>query len=143
MRKNEEDQGAKLVRYTVGVLLGGGAALLACALLLLAAALGISRGWLDGGLTYQITVVACVLGSFAGGVVAIRRCKARALLVGLAVGAVFFLLLLTVGVLFFETMTPEAGGIGLACGSLCGGAAAGILCGGGGKGGKGKKKRRK
>ena len=88
-------------------------------------------------------VVACVLGSFAGGVVAIRRCKARALLVGLAVGAVFFLLLLTVGVLFFETMTPEAGGIGLACGSLCGGAAAGILCGGGGKGGKGKKKRRK
>ena len=44
MRKNEEDQGAKLVRYTVGVLLGGGAALLACALLLLAAALGISRG---------------------------------------------------------------------------------------------------
>lgn len=140
MRKNEEDQGAKLVQYMLSVLLGGAVALLVCFLLLLLASVGISRGWLGENLMYQIAIVACVLSAFSGAVVAVRRCRARALIVGLVVGAVLFLLLLTVGVLFFDTMTPEAGGIGLLCGSLCGGAAAGIL--GGGRV-KGKKKRRK
>ena len=65
----------------------------------------------------------------------------RTLIVGLCTGAVLFLLLLTVGVLFFETMSVEQGGIGLLCGGLCGGAAAGLL--GGGKRSGGKKKRRK
>ena len=50
---------------------------------------------------------------------------------------VFFLLLLTVGVLLFESMSLEAGGLGLLCGGLCGGAAAGLM------GSKPKKKRRK
>ena len=65
------------------------------------------------------------------------RSFSRALIVGLAVGAVFFLLLLTVGVLLFESMSLEAGGLGLLCGGLCGGAAAGLM------GSKPKKKRRK
>ena len=71
-----------------------------------------------------------------------RPCGSRALIVGLTTGGVLFLLLLTIGALCFETVSLEAGGIGLLCGSLCGGAAAGIL-GGGGKKKPARKKRRK
>ena len=80
--------------------------------------------------------------AFAGGLLAVRRCGSRALIVGLTTGGVLFLLLLTIGALCFETVSLEAGGIGLLCGSLCGGAAAGIL-GGGGKKKPARKKRRK
>ena len=96
----------------------------------------------DAGLTVSLTNVIAigipdVPGGFAGAMTAVRRCGSRALIVGLAVGAVFFLLLLTVGVLLFESMSLEAGGLGLLCGGLCGGAAAGLM------GSKPKKKRRK
>ena len=141
MRKTEEDQAAKLLRYGVGIVLGGAAALAVCLLFLLAASVLISRGLLADGLTYQLSIVGCVVGAFAGGMLAVRRCGRRTLIVGLCTGAVLFLLLLTVGVLFFETMSVEQGGIGLLCGGLCGGAAAGLL--GGGKRSGGKKKRRK
>ncbi len=127
MRKNEEEQGVKLVRYAVDVLIGGAAALGVCLVFLLLASVGISAGWLGEKLMYQLTIAGCVLGCFAGGMIAVRRCGARGLLVGLAVGAVHFLLLLTIGLLFFDAMAPEAGGVGLLCGSLCGGAAAGLL----------------
>lgn len=133
MRKNEEDQGAKLVRYVLGVLLGGAAALFTCFVFLLAASVGISRGLVGEDLTYQLTIVGCVLGGFVGGMTAVKRCGSRALVVGLLVGAVLFLLLLTVGILFYDTAAPEEGGLGLLCGALCGGAAAGIL---GGKPGR-------
>lgn len=36
---------------------------------------------------YQLTIVGCVLGAFAGGVLAVRRCGSRALIVGLTAGA--------------------------------------------------------
>lgn len=127
MRKNEEEQGVKLVRYALDVLIGGAVALAVCLVFLLLASVGISAGWVGEKLMYQLTIAGCVLGCFAGGIMAVRRCGARSLLVGLAVGAVHFLLLLTIGLLFFDSMTPEAGGVGLLCGSLCGGVAAGLL----------------
>lgn len=137
MQKTEEDQGAKLVRYVLDVLLGGGVALIACFLFLLAASFATSRGWVGEGLMYQMTVVGCVLGGFIGGMVSVGRCRSRTLIVGVLVGVVLFLLLLTAGLLFYRAIAPEEGGLGLLCGALCGGAAAGIL------GGKPKKKRRK
>ena len=140
-RKNEEDQTAMLVRYGTGVVLGGVVALLVCLLFLLVASVGISKGMLREGMLYQLTIVGCVIGSFAGGMLAVRRCGSRTLIVGLCVGAVLFLLLLTIGVLFFDTKSVEQGGIGLACGCLCGGAAAGLL--GGRKKSPAKKKRKK
>lgn len=147
MRKNEEDQGARLVRYMLGVLLGGGVALAVCFLLLLLASVGISRGLFSQDHMDQITMVACVAGSFLGGVTAVGRCDARSLIVGLLAGAVFFLLLLTAGVIAFRASVPESGGIGLLCGSLLGGAAAGLLAGrakqGKGKRTAAKRKRRK
>ena len=127
MRKNEEDQGARLVRHMLDVLLGGVVALGACFLFLLLVSVGLSRGWLGEDLMYQFTVVGCVLGGFIGGTVAVGRCQSRTLIVGLLVGVVFFLLLLTAGLLFYRSVAPEEGGLGLLCGALCGGAAAGLL----------------
>jgi len=137
MRKTEEDQGTRLVRAMTNILLGGVVALAVCLMFLFLCSIGISGGWLQEGLMYQMAVVSCVIGGFAGAMTAVRRCGSRALIVGLAVGAVSFLLLLTVGVLLFESMSLEAGGLGLLCGGLCGGAAAGLM------GSKPKKKRRK
>ena len=132
MRKNEEEHGAMLLRYGKGILLGGGMALALCLCFLLIAALGISRGLIDASLRYQLTVVACVLGSFCGGILAVRLCGGRGLFVGLAVGTVLFLLQLTIGILTYDTFALDRGALGLLFGALCGGAAAGIL----GRGGK-------
>ena len=142
MRKNEEDQGTMLLRYGKAVLLGGGSAFAVSIALLLLFAAGVSRGLLEGELRYQLTVVSCVLGSFVGGVLAVRKCPVRGILVGLAVALVLFLVQLTLGLLFFDGFALESGGIGLLFGDLCGGAAAGILSGGGKKKGGRRPKRR-
>lgn len=131
MRKTEEDQGTMLLRYGKSILLGGLTAFAVSLALLLLFALGVSRGLLDEGLRYQLTVVSCVLGSFGGGILVVRNCPARSLFVGLAVGGVLFLIQLTLGLLLFEKFSLESGGVGLLFGALCGGAAAGILSGGG------------
>ncbi len=142
MRKNEDDQGVKLLRYGREVILGGAMAFVFSLLLLFLAAAGISGGLVSADLREQLSVVACVLGGFSGGLFSVRRCPARGLFVGAAVGAVLFLLQLTLGLLFYDTLSLENGGIGLFCGDLCGGAAAGIL-GGGGRRPAPKKKRRR
>ena len=142
MGKREEDQGARLIRCGMGILLGGVLALAICCLFLLGCSVAVSNGLAGEDLGYQFTVVGCVLGGFGGGVFAAKRCGGG-LLAGLGVGAVLFLLLLTIGTLFFETMSLQAGGIGLLCGALCGGAAAGLLSGGRGKKSPRKKHRKR
>ncbi len=142
MRKTEEEQGAKLLRYGKAVLLGGITAFLACLVFLFLASIGISRGLLDAGMRYQLTVVGCVLGGFSGGILAVRWCGSRGLFVGLAVGGVLFLLQLTAGLLLYDTLSLESGSLGLLFGGLCGGASAGILSGGGKSRSKSGKKRR-
>jgi len=137
MRKIEEEQGARLVRVMMYVLVGGVAGLLVCLALLMACSIGISAGFAKETFMYQLTVIGCVAGGFFGGLWSVRRCRSRTLIVGLAVGAVFFFLLLTVGVLLFDGAAPDEGGLGLLCGSLFGGAASGIL------GGKPQKRKRR
>lgn len=129
MRKREEDQSTRLIRCGLGILLGGIMALAICCLFLLGASVAISSGVGGEELMYQLTIVGCVLGGFGGGLFAVKR-LGGALLTGLAVGGVLFLLLLTIGALFFESMELDTGGIGLLCGGLCGGAASGLLNGG-------------
>jgi putative membrane protein (TIGR04086 family) len=132
-RKSEEEQGTVLLCYGKVILIGGAIAFAVGLALLFLAAAGVSRGLLDPGLRYQLTVVSCVLGSFTGGVVAVRNSPARGLIVGLAAGAVLFLFQLSLGLILFEGFSLESGGVGLLFGDLCGGAAAGILSGGGKK----------
>ncbi len=146
MRKNEEEHGAVLLRYGKNILFGGIIALALCLVLLLIAAFGISRGILSPSMRYQLTVAACVLGSFCGGGLAVGQCGGtRGLFVGMAVGGVLFLLQLTIGILLYDTFSLDGGALGLLFGALCGGAAAGILVRGGGRrsGVREKKKRRR
>ncbi|MFR4202318.1 MAG: TIGR04086 family membrane protein [Flavonifractor plautii] len=110
MKKKEEEQSAKLIRCGMGLVLGGVAALAVCFVFLLVASAAISGGLAGEELMYQLTIVGCVLGAFAGGLLAVRRCGSRALIVGLTTGGVLFLLLLTIGALCFETVSLEAGG---------------------------------
>ena len=137
MRKTEEDQSAKLVRVITGVLLGGVLALGVCLVFLFLCAVGVSGGRLSEDLMDRMAIVGCVLGGFAGGLFAVRRCGSASLLAGLAAGAVLFLLLLTIGLLLYDGMSVEHGGLGLLSGALCGGAAAGLL------GARPKKKKRR
>ncbi|MBP3521874.1 MAG: TIGR04086 family membrane protein [Oscillospiraceae bacterium] len=131
MRKNEEDQGKLLLQCGKLILLGGLTAFLMCTVLLFLVSVGISEGLISMSLQYRLTVVICVLSSFLGGIMVVRQCPGRDLLVGIAVGAVLFLIQLSVGLVLYDTFSLENGGIGLLCGGLCGGAAAGILSGGG------------
>ena len=141
MKKKEEEQSAKLIRCGMGLVLGAWPRW----------RFALSFCWWRrrhfrrtgrGGADVSAHHRGMCAGAFAGGLLAVRRCGSRALIVGLTTGGVLFLLLLTIGALCFETVSLEAGGIGLLCGSLCGGAAAGIL-GGGGKKKPARKKRRK
>ena len=145
MRKNEDEQGRKILQYGKTVLIGGIVAFGISLICLLFAAIGISQGLLSANLRMQLVVIACVIGSFCGGLFAVRQCQGRGLIVGLAVGAVLFLLQLTLGLLMYDTISPEKIGLGLLCGALCGGAAAGILGGGGRRpaASKGKKHRKR
>ena len=140
MQKTGEDQGVLLLRYGKAVLIGGGVAFLACLAVLLLSSVAIAQGLLSGGHRYQMCVVGCVTGGLVGGIWAARHAPARGLLGGLATGGVLFLLVLTLSLLLYDAMSFENGGLGILCGALCGGAAAGILA---GRGGKPKKKHRR
>ena len=127
MRKNEEEQGAKLVRIMSSILLGGVLALAVCLVFLFLCSVGISNGWVSDHYMVQYTLVGCVLGCLIGGVFAVSRCRSKTLLIGLGVGFVVFLLLLTIGLLFYPGMSVEEGGLSLLLACLFGGALAGLL----------------
>ena len=97
MKKKEEEQSAKLIRCGMGLVLGGVAALAVCFVFLLVASAAISGGLAGEELMYQLTIVGCVLGAFAGGLLAVRRCGSRALIVGLTTGGVLFLKIIEIG----------------------------------------------
>lgn len=126
MTKTEHD-GKDLIGLLGNILLGGVSALAVCGALLFCAAAAISAGWLKEGIMTQLTVTCCVVGTGCGAFIAIHRVKKRQLVVGLLVSAVFFLLLLTVGVLVYRDITFEQGALAQLCGSLCGGAVVGLL----------------
>jgi len=141
MRKTQDETGKRLLRSGKAVLLGAGAALLLCLLVLLIASVGVSQGLLPADAKYQITVVCCVVSAFCGALIALRESAAKGLLVGICVGAAFFLLLLSLGAIVYGTVSFENGGLGLLGAAVCGGAAAGILGGGGEKKTKHRRKR--
>lgn len=137
MGKTDEEQGAWALRCMTQVLIGAALAGVVSLLFLFVCALLISAGHLSADHTGVLSVCACVVGSLVGGVTAVSRCKGRSLMVGLAVGVVLYLILLTVGLLLYKTVALEEGGLPLGCGCLCGGALAGLF------GVRPKKKRRK
>ena len=144
-KKPREKRREKKVEETSGLwitvmgqlLLGGLAAVLTALLVLLVCSLLVSGGAVPERAMDRAVLAACVLGALAGGLLAVRRIGRSTLLVGGGVGAILFLLLLSVGSLVFESASLSNGGVMILLACLCGGAIPGIL------GRKPKKKRRR
>ena len=124
-----EGQGANAVQMATGVALGGLLALGVELVILLLGSMAVSNGILKEDAAPQLTAAACVLGGFAGGLLACARWKSRRLLGGLAAGAVCYLLILAVSLLMSDGLVLDAQALIELAGCLCGGALAGMLCG--------------
>lgn len=135
-KKREEPQGAAWLGVMLN-LLRFGALGMAAALLVLGVAAGlISFGLMGNTKGDSVVIAACLFGGFLGGIFAVRKRKGAALPVGLGVGLVLFMLLLTAGMVLYDTLPALRSGGAVAGACLCGGGLAGILV------GKPKKKRR-
>lgn len=136
-KKREETQGAIWLGAMLDLLrFGALGAAVALAVLGVAAAL-ISFGAIGNNRGDSVVIAASLLGGLIGGLFAVGRRKGASLPTGLGVGAVLFLLLLTAGMLLYDSVPTlrSAGAIAGAC--LCGSGLSGVLA------GKPKKKRRK
>lgn len=127
--RHQEDPGRQWINTMCDLIKGGVLAGVIAIFALLLCAVFVSAGmmrerWMEGAV-----LAACVLGSLAGGLYAARKIGRRTLLVGLGVGAVLFLLLLTAGLLAYDNASLEQGGAGILCACLCGGGLSGILSG--------------
>ena len=130
MKKKErrtEEIGGQWLNTMCEVLKGGVLAGVAAILALLACAVLVSAGALPVSSMYGAVLACCVLGAMAGGTYAVRRAGGRPLPVGLGVGAVLFLLLLTAGLIAYQGASVANGGAGILCACLCGGAIPGLL----------------
>ncbi len=127
MKKSKETAPIQWTRRVSNLCLGAGIALVVCIAILLFISWGILAGWLPQDMDYQAMVTGCLLGCFIGGRYAVVRCGTRSLFIGLGVGVIFFLLLILMGILFYQEVSLENGGIGLLAGGLCGGTLAGII----------------
>ena len=136
-RRPEDLAGGQWLNTMCEVLKGGALAGLTAILMLLVCSALVSAGILPVGGMYGAVLAVCVLGALVGGVCAVRKVKGRSLLVGLGVGAVLFLLLLTAGLIVYGSTDLSNGGAGILCACLCGGAIPGLLA------RKPKKKRRR
>jgi len=130
-----EERGTNAIQMATGVALGGLLALGVELMILLLGAVAVSNGILKEDAAPQLTVAACVLGCFGGGLLACARWRSRRLLGGLATGAVCYLLILAVGLLMSDALALGTQALAELAGCLCGGALAGMI------GGRRKKKR--
>ena len=134
--KRQEEPASQWMDAMCELLKGGVLAGVVTLLVLLMCAVLVSMGalqerWMEGAV-----LACCVAGALTGGAYGVRRIGSRTLLVGLGVGVVLFLLLMTAGLLAFETASVEHGGAGILCACLCGGGISGFF-------GRGSKKKRK
>ena len=127
MRRGKEKKTAPagaLVNAAIGSLIALGIALL---LLLIASALVVS-GRLPEGLMGGTVVLVLFLASLIGALVAIRRNRARALIVGISEGVILYALTF-VGGAFSEEMSLFGGlSLFLLLAAILGGTAAGLFC---------------
>ena len=129
MRKTDLRE-VSAVEMTAAAVLGGLLALGVAMVVLLIGAVAVSNGILKQDVTPQITALACLLGGLCGGVLTCLRWRARFLPGGLAAGLVCFLLILAVGLLSGDEFSLGLQALIELAGCLCGGAVAGVLCGG-------------
>lgn len=119
----------------MAILTGAAVAVAVTMLFLFACAAAISAGWLELARSWQLTIAACAVGGFIGGLLAVRRVGHRALPTGLGTGLLSFLVLMAVGLLLSENAAPGLRQLPLLFACLCAGGLAGLT-------GKKRKKRR-
>ena len=132
-RKREQGQGTTWLNAMLGMLKGSAWGVGVCLVILGAAACLIWLGLLSDSAEGSAVVAACLWGGFVGGMIAVGKGALAPLPQGLGTGLVLFLLLLTVGVLFYGALPGVQSGGVVAGACLCGGGLAGVLGRGGGK----------
>lgn len=135
--KKPEDTGTLWLTVMCQLLKGGAiAAVMAVIGLLLGSVLVsnrvISEGWMD-----RTVLAICVLSALIGGWSIGKRPPCSPLFMGVGVGVILFLILLSAGLLFYEEASISNGGASLLACCCCGGALSGIFR------GKAKKKRKR
>ena len=114
------EPGGAWIAVMCELLKGALAAVAAAVVTLLACSL------LEGAMD-RAALAAGVLGGLVGGLTAALRLRRSTLLVGIGVGAILFLLLLSAGALVSDSVSLANGGAPVLLSCLCGGAMAGIL----------------
>ena len=121
-----ETQGSNVIKTTTALLLGGLLALGIALLLLLLGAAAVSKGVLGQDISSRITVIACVIGCLVGGRFSCSFSRTKRLFIGLATGAVCFLLILAIGLLGGNTEPGTQWFVEMAA-CLCGGGLSGVF----------------
>ncbi|MBQ4040438.1 MAG: TIGR04086 family membrane protein [Oscillospiraceae bacterium] len=105
-----------VISAAISIAIGLSAALLC----LYGAALLISGGTLDEGLTALAASLCCAVGSFVSGFLAGRSIRKRILIAGLFTGIAFMIILALLGALFFSKILPQGGFIPICVSCLIG-----------------------
>lgn len=124
-RPEEPSGGGEWLNAMCEILKGGVLAGITAILSLLVCAVLVSVGVLPVSGMYGAVLAVCALGALVGGTYAVR--KTGAMLAGPGAGLVLFLLLLTAGLIAYESADIANGGAGILCACLCGGAIPGLL----------------
>ena len=119
-------KGAKMLRLILRFFIGGGIGLLIAVALLMFFSVVMVGGALSPVYLFQYAIGACFLAVFFAVKICNRFFDALMISGGLAVGSVFFLLLLLVGYAGVETMSAEQGGLAFCISALLGGALSGL-----------------
>ncbi len=122
-------------KLAISIGIGVSVALGASMFLLLAFAAAICGGWVELGNAWQLTIAACAVGGFLGGILAVRCVGQWALPVGAVTGLLFFLGLFMLGFLVSKEAALSLKQLPLLFSCLSAGGVAGLA-------GKKRKKRR-
>ena len=126
MSKSTE-QGNRLLPQMISLLLGGVISVVSALLLLFVASAALTGGILPQNKELQIALVVCLISAFIGGMYSSRCWGRKRLFAGLLTGAVFFLILATVGWIGYSAVVMSESGIGIFICCICGGGVAGFL----------------
>lgn len=137
MRKEEEGHSADAQNVLLGIAFGGVVAVAVALVGLAIASLLIMQGMLEEKWMRLLPAFAGFVGCLVGGYLANRKVRHAQLWVGLGVGGLFCIVLLVIGLLFFDSFSPNIAHVPYGVGALIGGAVSGFFV------RKPKKKRRK
>ena len=120
------DEHRNVLQIVLRFFIGGGVGFLIAVALLMLFSVAMVGGKLSPTYLFQYTIGVSFFAVFFAVKICSRFLGAMMISGGLAVGSIFFLLLLLVGYVGFDTMSAEQGGLGLCISALLGGALSGI-----------------